>query len=543
MNRPDPKEGLAFKSPPDEEDLIWFSDDEDNHAPSAIPVMAPNDPSAAIDSSGNHNSPAKLSHANPESTEISLAREITKIWRDSQYVVPKAVKGFFYVEHQGVRHETFKGLPAWAVPCPKNFDYKLHVGDDKQQHLITKRLQVVIVVDPSSKQAWIKPVLDGPMVEWLMNDHRRLDAVKKLWEAYHFLCFWSFEATSSGITLPLHKALDSYYEKTILTLRARPNEMILEYNKGHTNTPVVDAKDYAVDKGIVEKDAANMNIVDKETGKPKETSYNGIGTKPECKNEEHVGNGAGSANPHPDKGEKPTPGRLTTGVGNGAMHSSRGPSIAPPSGTSSRKLAFVRSQPDADASSQTPASKTSNLSAAAPEFVPRGSQATTLPRGGTTSDYTQTYQSRQAYLASLDPKHLASPEEAIAWINAQTFSVTLTYDRQTPRSEMREQATFQHWASFFEAQLLSHDSEPREGNPWFPTDRSLHLFVRALHDVFHDRTKRTEFSPQLREWAVAVSAKLEDRERERQRRKRVAKILGRTMAGIAKEKMFVGDDK
>lgn len=44
------------------------------------------------------------------------------------------------------------------------------------------------------------------MVDWLHNDNKRLDAVKKLWDAYDFLCFW---VRGSGTGEPPMHLLDA----------------------------------------------------------------------------------------------------------------------------------------------------------------------------------------------------------------------------------------------------------------------------------------------------------------------------------------------
>ncbi|KAI0131659.1 hypothetical protein F4776DRAFT_671640 [Hypoxylon sp. NC0597] len=512
-----------------EDDLIFFSSNDDG-APVVAPPVAPNDDPTVINSSNNRDN-ATFSYVKRTPPEMSLTRKTTQIWRDSEGDVPKFVEALFYIEHQGARLQPFKGLPAWAVPCPKDFNYIRHIGDDKQDYYMTKRLQVKIEIDPSPQRLWVKPLLDNTMVNWLGNDFRRLDAVKKLWEAYDFLCFWSVEAAKRDRALPLHKALNVYYEKSILNYRTHVHEMMSSYEgegEEGRDAAVLDIKGDGADE-----DSANVGITAEEKGKGKgkmkeESSYNSVAEKVEWENEDNGGIDSGTRNP------------ISTN------NPSRSIPVASTTHEPLRNAAFTRPRFDKP---WVPASRAAShnipplVSSPAPQTRSEHRLGTPIAASTpkATVDPTRLSTWRRENPASVtnpEQQHFASPQDAILWINKQATSAVVNYQSSGPNSEPPAYVTFESWAAFFEQQLLSHDTEPRFDNPWFSTEKSLQQFIRALHDVFQEEKKSTEFSSELREWALAVNRKLEDRKRERDSQNRVATILGRTMAGIAQEKLF-----
>ncbi|OTA59937.1 hypothetical protein K449DRAFT_423605 [Hypoxylon sp. EC38] len=523
---------VASSSTTREDDLlISFSSGIDDNAPVITPPMAPNDDYAVIDGNKNHNNAAS-SQVKRTPPEMSLIRKVTKIWRESQGQVPKAVEALFYMEHQGSRLQSFKGLPAWAVPCPKDFNYKRHIGDDKQHYYITKRLQVTIDIDPSPERAWVKPLLEYSMIEWLANDFRRLDAVKKLWGAYDFLCFWSVEAAKRGRALPLHKAINVYYEKSILNYRTHVHEMMLSYKEegkeGHDAT-LVGVKDDGADE-----DAANKGLVaeGKEKGKMKEIASSSIAEKAEWEKARDDGDDDGadvrSVDPIPTNNPArsiPDVSTSNTPLRNAASKRPRfDKPWVPPSRLASRNV-------PPPASSRAPQFGTPIAASTPRAAVDLASLSTWRPEKPANA----------TKATNADPPRFPSPQDAVKWINNKATEAVVNYQDDGPNSSPPAYISFKSWSSFFEQQLLTHDTEPRFDNPWFSTEQSLQQFIRALHEVFHQDKNGTEFSTELREWVLAVSRKLEDRKRERDTCDRVASILGRTMAGIARDKMSKKD--
>lgn len=410
------------------------------------------------------------------------------------------------------------------------------IGDDKQHYYITKRLQVTIYVDPSPQRAWVKPLLESAMVGWIGNDFRRLDAAKKLWEAYDFLCFWSVEAAKRGKALPMHKCINVYYGECILKYRIHIQEMMSSYygdgEEGHDAT-VVDVK--GEDAG---EDAANMAITaeGKGKGKMKETSDNSVAENVEWWKEGDGGVDAGSANPIPTNNPSRSIPVVSASPAPSRNAASARPRFdqpwVPPSMAARRNIAPLASW----RAPQTPSEHQLNTPAAV--STPRGAVD---PTGVAT--WRQERPSSATDPAEQQQQRFASPQDAIDWIDEQASSAIINHSSAAlSKGELPAYLSFKSWATFFEQQLLSHDTEPVFDNPWFSTENTLQQFIRALHEVFHADKKSTEFSTELREWVLAVNRKLEDRKREREHHGRVATILGRTMAGwIAKEKLSVND--
>ncbi|OTA95805.1 hypothetical protein M434DRAFT_378155 [Hypoxylon sp. CO27-5] len=526
---------VASSSTTQEDDLLISFSGNDDDAPVVILPVALNDDHAVVDGNKNHNNAAS-SHVKRTPPEMSLARKVTKIWRESQGQAPKAVEALFYIEHQGLRLLSFKGLPAWAVPCPKDFNYMRHIGGDKQHYQITKRLQVKIDIDPSSERAWVKPLLDYAMIEWLANDFRRLDAVKKLWEAYDFLCFWSVEAAKRGRALPLHKAINVYYEKSILNYRIHVHEMMSSYEEEGEEGPnatLVDVKDDGADDGA-DEDAANKGLVaegkGKGKGKMKEITSNSIAEKAEWK-KAHDDGGADvrSVDPIPTNNASQSIPDVSTSHTPLRNAASKRPRFdmpwVPPSRIANRNV-------PPPASSRAP--QTANKHQLGTPI------AASTPRAAVDLASLSTWRPEKPANATdpdPDPPRFASPQDAVKWINNKATEAVVNYQDDGPDSAPPAYISFKSWSSFFEQQLLTHDTEPRFDNPWFSTEQSLQQFIRALHETFHEDKEGNEFSSELREWVLAVSRKLEDRKREREHCDRVASILGRTMAGIAKDKL------
>ncbi|KAF3063926.1 hypothetical protein GL218_01620 [Daldinia childiae] len=160
-----------------------------------------------------------------------MIRTLGQIWAQSGEVVSAFVENLFESEYLGHDLKAFEGLPAWAVPVPEDFDEEKHVGWATHKYALERRLHVCIEVDPSPKQAWIKPVLDTTMENWIRDPKKRLYGVNKLWEAYDFLCYWALDVARTGITCPLLFALDNYTQNSIRNFRFSVNEQVKLYEE------------------------------------------------------------------------------------------------------------------------------------------------------------------------------------------------------------------------------------------------------------------------------------------------------------------------
>ncbi|KAI1375022.1 hypothetical protein F4677DRAFT_461123 [Hypoxylon crocopeplum] len=200
----------------------------------------------------------------------TFAERLGQIWHSSGFIAPKAADAFFTVKYLGVQVEPFEGLPAWAVLAPKDFITYRHIGSERLESVLTRRLFCKIKVDPSPQKKWVKPILTDLLVYWLDDDLKRVAAVQKLWEAYDFLWFWANNAASTGKTLPLNKSLDAYVEENTLNLRVRALEKMTAYRQQSAIATAADAGG--------SKDKA----VEKEEPKISEYSYDGVDFDDEC---------------------------------------------------------------------------------------------------------------------------------------------------------------------------------------------------------------------------------------------------------------------
>ncbi|KAI0847962.1 hypothetical protein F5Y00DRAFT_270873 [Daldinia vernicosa] len=160
-----------------------------------------------------------------------MIRTLSQIWAQSGEAVSAFVENIFESEYLGNGLKAFEGLPAWAVPLPEDFDEEKHVGWATHKYVLARRLHVCVEIDPSPKQAWLKPVLDTTMENWIRDPKKRLYGVNKLWEAYDFFCYWALEVARTGITCPLLFSLDNYTQDHIRKLRLSVSERAKLYEE------------------------------------------------------------------------------------------------------------------------------------------------------------------------------------------------------------------------------------------------------------------------------------------------------------------------
>ncbi|KAI1653141.1 hypothetical protein F4813DRAFT_400274 [Daldinia decipiens] len=160
-----------------------------------------------------------------------MIRTLGQIWAQSGEAVSAFVENIFESEYLGYDLKAFEGLPAWAVPLPEDFDEEKHAGRATHKYALERRLHVCIEVDPSPKQAWLKPVLDTTMENWIRDSKKRLYGVNKLWEAYDFLCYWALDVARTGTTCPLLFALGNYTQNSIRNFCLSVNEQVKLYEE------------------------------------------------------------------------------------------------------------------------------------------------------------------------------------------------------------------------------------------------------------------------------------------------------------------------
>ncbi|KAI0114913.1 hypothetical protein F4814DRAFT_459762 [Daldinia grandis] len=160
-----------------------------------------------------------------------MIRTLSRLWAQSGEAASVFAESIFESEYLGHDLKAFEGLPAWAVPLPEDFDEEKHVGRVTRRYALERRLHVCIEIDPSPKKAWLKPILDTPMENWIRDPKKRLYGVNKLWEAYDFLCYWALDVARTGVTYPLFFALDDYTQNSIRNLRLSVNEQVKLYEE------------------------------------------------------------------------------------------------------------------------------------------------------------------------------------------------------------------------------------------------------------------------------------------------------------------------
>ncbi|KAI1464680.1 uncharacterized protein F4812DRAFT_466921 [Daldinia caldariorum] len=148
-----------------------------------------------------------------------MTRTLNQLWIESGESVSAFLERIFEVEYVGLELKAFEGLPAWAVPLPEDFDEEKHIGWATHKYVLERRLHICIEIDPSPKQAWLKPFLDPTMENWIRDSRKRLYGVNKLWEAYDFLCHWALDIARTRIMCPVLYALDNYTQDSIRNLR------------------------------------------------------------------------------------------------------------------------------------------------------------------------------------------------------------------------------------------------------------------------------------------------------------------------------------
>ncbi|KAI0380909.1 hypothetical protein F5Y04DRAFT_281254 [Hypomontagnella monticulosa] len=152
-------------------------------------------------------------HPAPQAFD-SLIGKVNGLWYRHSGNHSKFLDAIFALEHMGVKISPFKGLPSWSVPVPDGFDKDLHLGNEKHVYILSKRLRVIAEVNSPYNPTYVTISLDEMLTPWLEDDNKRFDAIVKLWDSYHFLCYWAFEAkTRNSGPLPILRALDLYMMK------------------------------------------------------------------------------------------------------------------------------------------------------------------------------------------------------------------------------------------------------------------------------------------------------------------------------------------
>ncbi|KAI1646134.1 uncharacterized protein F4817DRAFT_366166 [Daldinia loculata] len=394
-----------------------------------------------------------------------MIRTLGQIWAQSGEAVSAFVENIFESEYLGHGLKAFEGLPAWAVPLPEDFDEEKHVGWATHKYALERRLHVCIEIDPSPKQAWLKPILDTTMENWIRDPKKRLYGVNKLWVAYDFLCYWALDVARTGITCPLLFALDNYTQNSIYNFRLSVNEQVKLYEE------CVGSHATGTDEGwIMYK------------GKGKETTATNV--KPAFRDDkpndedEDIRSRSAAAEPHVSKWHGHRSSNLTI------RHQPGSTSTVPSTPTPRQQFSFTRRRAEQSTISPSPA----------PSSTPQANPFNPGPA---------------------EPK---TPEDAIAQMAEAT------------RSGVRANS-FKTWSHFFETQIARYDELSRGSAVWPTIDLTFQRFLRELCERFPPGDE--ERAAELRQWARAVSKKVEDHKAERAKHARADAMLDRAMGLVA----------
>ncbi|KAI8963918.1 hypothetical protein F5Y11DRAFT_127103 [Daldinia sp. FL1419] len=176
-----------------------------------------------------------------------IVRALAQIWVQSGENVYAFIENVFDSEYLGLGSRAFEGLPAWAVPLADDFDEERHIGWETHKYALERRLLISVEIDPSPKQAWLKPVLNPSLEAWIRDHKKRLHGVCKLWKAYDFLCKWALDMARNETSCPILFALDNYTEDSIRRYRLSVSEAVKQYKELMANRVA-----YA-NEGLIEK--------------------------------------------------------------------------------------------------------------------------------------------------------------------------------------------------------------------------------------------------------------------------------------------------
>ncbi|OTB20278.1 hypothetical protein K445DRAFT_362460 [Daldinia sp. EC12] len=409
-----------------------------------------------------------------------MTRTLSQVWTESGETVAAFMERIFEIEYLGLELNAFEGLPAWAVPLPEDFDEEKHIGWATHKYVLERRLHVSIEIDPSPKQAWLKPLLDPTMENWIRDSRKRLYAINKMWEAYDFLCHWALDIARTRITCPILYALDNYTQDSIRNLRLSVSESVKLYEEvmgsNHASSIGEDSSKKDQDKG---KETASTD--GRSTSKDDALDDEGEDNRFRRTERPYVSKGRGprSSNlsiryPPPLQTPPPTPAS----------------SVSAPR----QQFVFTRRRPEkSDPGPRAPLAPAPVSASSAPQTEPRG------------------------------------PEEAVAQMAEAT------------RAGVRADS-FKAWSHFFSAQLalyannLSKNTNPNpspgsgsgsgSGSGWPSIDEAFMRFLQELCERFPDH------AADLQQWVRAESQRVEEYKDEREKHARADAMLHRVLADL-----------
>ncbi|KAI1808431.1 hypothetical protein F4811DRAFT_570391 [Daldinia bambusicola] len=453
-----------------------------------------------------------------------MTRTLSQLWIESGESVPAFMERLFEVEYVGLELRAFEGLPAWAVPLPEDFDEEKHIGWATHKYVLERRLHICIEIDPSPKQAWLKPVLDATMENWIRDSRKRLYGVNKLWEAYDFLCHWALDIARTRITCPVLYALDNYTQDSIRNLRLSVSESVKMYEELVGSDRALSISEDSIksyDKGR-EIATADVRSVIKENALDEDGEDN---------------TGSRRVEPYVSKGRGPRSSNLSiryqpwsTWAAPSSFSSSASPAISTPR----QQLVFTRRRPVKPEREPTTPPNQAQDQAATPTATPIPVPDSILAPA--------------PQITAPRPK---SPEDAVAQMAEAT------------RAGVRADS-FKAWSHFFSAQLAlqynhhaASQPQPQPNHPQTPPpetpspnpdpssdsssgsgsgsssgwpssiDEAFQLFLRELCERFPGG----EHAAGLREWVRGASRRVEAYKAEREERARVDELLRRALDG------------